>query len=153
MKKMLLSSLGFFYITQAVALGSLSPANVANSNLLPSPFPVYVIKDTAVVNHPYPGAQKVLLPTDNSYADTPGCYIACYSHQPGVYAVSPDIYVIGQIRVRGAYLIRVCQPEGYKNLDISKSDQLKELCAVKFDVCRNKACWAGGDTGGWFGIQ
>lgn len=148
-----MTSIGLFFTTQAYAVDAPSLANFANSNLLPSPYPVYVVKDAGVVNHPYPGALKVLLPTDNSYSDSPGCYIACYSHKPGIYAVAPDISVMGQIRVRGTYLIRICHPEGYKNMDISKSDQLKELCSLKFNTCSTNSCWAGGDTGGWFGIQ
>lgn len=144
MNKVLLSSIGLFFITQVCAAEEPSLENSANSNLLPSPYPVYVVKDAGVVNHPYPGALKILLPTDNSYADSPGCYIACYSHQPGLYAVSPDISVMGQIRVPGTYLIRICHPVGYKNMDISKAEQLKELCALKFKTCSNNSCWAGG---------
>ncbi|WP_253664835.1 hypothetical protein [Legionella micdadei] len=125
----------------------------ANKTLLPSPFPVYVIQNLGVINHPYPGATKVMLPTDNSYTDSPGCYIACYSHQPGIYAVSPTINVMGQIRVSGSYQARVCQPKGYKDKDISAADKFKRLCSDKIASCKNIECWAGGDTGGWFGIQ
>jgi len=153
MNTMLLSGIGLLFATQAFAEGGASLNLNQNTSLLPSPFPVYVIENYGVVNHPYPGAKEVFLPTDNTYKDSPGCYIACDSHKPGVYSVSSDISVIGQIRVRGKYIIRTCQPEGYKNMDISKSDQLKQLCGVKFDVCNDKSCWAGGDTGGWFGIQ
>ncbi|AHE67846.1 hypothetical protein [Legionella oakridgensis] len=123
--------------------------------LLPSPFPVYVIGQdkSTVINHPYPGAEKKWLPTDNSYTEKPGCYIACYSHQSGVYSVSPTIYVMGQIRVKGQYLNRICQPEHYQNQDISKAESFKKLCSEKIASCKNIECWAGGDTGGWFGIQ
>ncbi|KTD52345.1 hypothetical protein Lqui_1189 [Legionella quinlivanii] len=123
-----------------------------NINLLPSPFPVYVIEGQAVINHPSPGATKVDLPTDNSYTKQPGCYIACYSHRPGVYAVSPTISVMGQIRVPGTYVARLCQPAGFENQDISKAEQFKQLCTSKISACKG-SCWAGGDTGGWFGIQ
>ncbi|MFJ1267744.1 hypothetical protein ACD661_04115 [Legionella lytica] len=149
MKRMLLASIGLGMMTQAVALDASGP----NKMLLPSPFPVYVIKDAGVVNHPSPGATQVFLPTDNTYTGEPGCYIACYSHSPGFYMVSPRISVMGQIRVRGKYMIRICKPEGYQNMDISKSDQLKGLCTEKIKGCSNNLCWAGGDTGGWFGIQ
>ncbi|MDR3501816.1 MAG: hypothetical protein P4L79_04460 [Legionella sp.] len=148
MKRMLLGSIGLCMITQAFAVESSGP----NNTLLPSPYPVYVIKDAGVVNHSYPGATQVLLPTDNTYAGSPGCYIACYSHSPGLYMVSPTISVMGQVRVRGKYMIRICKPEGYQNMDISKSDQLKGLCTEKIKGCSNNLCWAGGDTGGWFGI-
>ncbi len=146
---MLLASIGLCMITQAFAAEPTGP----NNTLLPTPYPVYVIKDAGVVNHFYPGATQVLLPTDNTYTGNPGCYIACYSHSPGLYMVSPTISVMGQIRVRGKYMIRICKPEGYQNMDISKSDQLKGLCAEKIKGCSNNLCWAGGDTGGWFGIQ
>ncbi|WP_347252085.1 hypothetical protein [Legionella sp.] len=126
---------------------------IANKTLLPSPFPVYVIQNSGVINHPYPGATKLMLPTDNSYTKSPGCYIACYSHQPGIYAVSPTINVMGQIRVSGSYQVRVCQPTGYENKDISAADQFKRLCSQRIASCKNIECWAGGDTGGWFGIQ
>lgn len=148
-KKLLLINITFCFASQVFALEPLGP----NNTLLPSPYPVYVINDSGVVNHSYPGAIKVFLPTDNTYADSPGCYLACYSHFPGVYKVSPTISVIGQVRVRGKYLARICQPEGYLNSDLSKLAQLKTLCAEKFKGCSNNACWAGGDTGGWFGIQ
>lgn len=124
-----------------------------NTDLLPSPYPVYVVPNQAVINNQVPGSVKALLPTDNSYTASPGCYIACYSHNPGVYAVGPDIYVMGQIRTKGQYSQRVCQPDGYAGRDISAAIQFKQLCAARIDACRNNSCWAGGDTGGWFGVQ
>ena len=153
MKKMLFGSIGLLLVTQTFALGKSSMSVDPNSILLPSPFPVYVIENTGVINHPYPGAVRALLPTDNSYTSAPGCYIACYSHKPGVYSVSPSISVIGQIRVGGEYAGRICQPEGYKERDISAIEKFKHLCGLKFHICNNDTCWAGGDTGGWFGIQ
>ncbi|WP_131782659.1 hypothetical protein [Legionella gresilensis] len=128
-------------------------SDAINQRFLPSPFPVYVIPNAGVINHPYPGATKVLIPTDNSYTGMPGCYIACYSHNPGVYAVSPSISVMGQIRVQGSYTNRICQPQGYQNQDISAEQIFKDLCSNKIAACRSASCWAGGDTGGWFGIQ
>ncbi|PJE11705.1 MAG: hypothetical protein CK430_08640 [Legionella sp.] len=126
---------------------------MANKNLLPSPYPVYVIENRGVINHFYPGAVKLMLPTDNSYTAAPGCYIACYSHKPGIYAVSPTINVMGQIRVEGSYNARICQPKGFENIDISADNSFKRLCSKKLDSCKSIECWAGGDTGGWFGIQ
>jgi hypothetical protein len=131
------------------------PMNVPRENiqLLPSPYPVYVIPNQGVVNQPYPGTSKAMLPTDNSYTSAPGCYIACYSHNPGVYSVGPNIYVMGQVRTKGQYSSRVCQPQGYEGKDISAANSFKQLCAAKIASCRDFSCWAGGDTGGWFGIQ
>lgn len=58
MKKILYVIPGILLITNSFALNI--PENITNSNkdLLPSPFPVYVIEGSAVVNHPYPGAKK-----------------------------------------------------------------------------------------------
>ncbi|MGQ3888421.1 hypothetical protein ACQUW5_05240 [Legionella sp. CNM-1927-20] len=161
MKKLIVSALSIPLISFMIAAYSAnqvlqsnqSRSASINQRLLPSPFPVYVIPNAAVVNHPYPGAMKVLIPTDNSYTGIPGCYIACYSHNPGVYAVSPSISVMGQIRVKGSYSNRVCQPQGYQNQDISAEQLFKDLCSNKIAACRNASCWAGGDTGGWFGIE
>ncbi|STX52689.1 Uncharacterised protein [Legionella busanensis] len=139
--------------TQVLQTNQNQASDSINQRLLPSPFPVYVIPNSGVVNHPYPGAMKVLIPTDNSYTGMPGCYIACYSHSPGVYAVSPSISVMGQIRVQGSYSNRICQPQGYQNQDISAEQSFKDLCSNKIAACRSASCWAGGDTGGWFGIQ
>ncbi|WP_419419514.1 hypothetical protein ACNVED_13535 [Legionella sp. D16C41] len=158
MKKLIVSLLSSLFISPIVlASDTLQSSPVVqfnpNQNLLPSPFPAYFIPNMGIVNHPYPGAQKVLIPTDNSYGGIPGCYIACYSHQPGVYPVSSSISVMGQIRVKGSYTNRICQPEGYQNRDISAEAYFKNLCSSKISACRTAGCWAGGDTGGWFGIS
>jgi hypothetical protein len=153
MRKILWSILGFAFAAQVFALEGHLPVFNANKDLLPSPYPVYVIPNSGVINHPYPGAVKALLPTDNSYTDTPGCYVACYSHKNGIYNVSPTISVMGQIRVKGQYVARVCQPEGYQEKDISAEPTFKLLCAKKIPACSDEECWGGGDTGGWFGIQ
>ncbi|KTD18550.1 Uncharacterised protein [Legionella lansingensis] len=152
MKTLMLFLMGFSFISYASSQDPNTSMN-PDTRLLPSPFPVYIIGEGVVINHPYPGAKDVSLPTDNSYTAAPGCYIACYSHSKGVYSVSPTIYVMGQIRVRGQYKERICQPEGYFNQDISAADKFKQLCSQKIKSCKNIECWAGGDTGGWFGIQ
>jgi len=133
----------------AVVTSSFNP----NETLLPSPFPLYV-KGTVAVNHPAPGFVQKSLPTNNDYNLSPGCYITCYSHQPAgsVYAVNKTIFIVGQIRRSGFYNARVCQPSGYQGKNISAAAEFKTLCAQKFTTCGNN-CWAGGDTGGWFGIQ
>ncbi|STX38696.1 hypothetical protein [Legionella feeleii] len=151
MKKLLNGLVSIFLFTLLGA--AFSSENTANKYLLPSPYPVYILESEGVINHPYPGAIQRMLPTDNSYNQVPGCYIACYSHSPGIYEVGPNISVMGQIRVRGVYLGRICQPHGYKNQDISAAGEFKRLCSQKIDACRATECWAGGDTGGWFGIQ
>jgi hypothetical protein len=129
--------------------------SAANANMLPTNFPVYT-NGTVVINHPYPGFTKVILPTNNDYKGQPGCYVACYSHSgtKGIYAVSKNIFMNGQVRVPGTYnMNRACIPTGYENKDISAEESFKTLCATKIRTCRKDQCWAGGDTGGWFGMQ
>lgn len=125
-----------------------------DSVLLSSPFPVYV-KNNVVINHPVPGFVKKDLPTFNNFQGRPGCYILCYSHQKlnSIYRVgNSKIFAHGQIRVPGHYIGRTCQPKGYENQSIDKLEKFKTLCAQNIKSCGNN-CWAGGDTGGWFGIQ
>ncbi len=129
-------------------------SNDPNQMLLPSPFPVYV-QNGVVINNPQPGFSQAMLPTNNDYTAKPGCYVACYSHgaQHGIYRAGDNIYVNGQVRVAGNYNNRICIPTGYENQDISKAIKFKQLCSAKIKSCANNNCWAGGDTGGWFGIQ
>jgi len=122
--------------------------------LLSEEFYVYTNHDV-VVNQPYPGFTKVRLPTVNKFKGTPGCYIACYSNnkEKSIYSVGNGIYVMGQVRVAGKYEKRVCIPHGFDNRDISASGYFKKICAEHLASCSKSSCWAGGDTGGWFGIQ
>jgi hypothetical protein len=135
-------------------LSTIAVASQTNENMLPENFTVYTDGST-IVNHPAPGLKAVNLPTHNSYQGNQGCYVACYSHSKtaGVYSVGNDIYVSGQVRVPGSYENRICIPDGYANNDISKANKFKNLCDSTIKACKNNHCWAGGDTGGWFGIQ
>lgn len=135
------------------ALAAQSPKEDPQSKLLPEKFPIYVKKGQLPVNKEVPGYNKKILPTVNKFKDTPGCYIACYSKDSkgSVYSVGGGIYVKGQIRVSGRYIRRVCHPKGFVHKDISDKEKFKNLCNEQIDACSN--CWAGGDTGGWFGIQ
>ena len=127
--------------------------NPAESMLLPEDMSVYV-KDDVVINHSEFGFTRVILPTRNLFAGAPGGYIACYSRSRAgsVYGVGGGIYVMGQIRVPGHYNERIFEPDGYQGKDISAADKFKKLCRQTFSSCQ-QSCWAGGDTGGWFGIQ
>ena len=100
------------------------------------------------------GLTEKTLTTRNLFQKTPGCYIACYSRDPekGIYSVGDGIFVMGQIRVKGKYDERVCKPDQFENKDISAEQKFKDLCNKHIPNCV-KNCWAGGDTGGWFGIQ
>lgn len=131
----------------------ISQEETANRFLLPEDFKVYV-GSQGVVNYPYPGLTEKTLKTRNIFQRTPGCYIACYSKdaEKGIYSVGDGIYVMGQIRVKGRYVERVCKPDQYETKDISAEKKFKDLCNKHIPECVNN-CWAGGDTGGWFGIQ
>ena len=125
-----------------------------NRALLPATFKVYIEADVGVVNVPYPGLEERLLPTVNDFVGYPGCYVAAYSHRVdnSAYSVGEDIYVMGQVRVPGRYQGRICQPQGYEGVDISAQSEFGELFAEKLPVTCSAGCWAGGDTGGWFGL-
>ncbi len=121
--------------------------------LLPSPFYVYTSGDS-VINVPAPGTQKKELPTVNKFRGAPGCYVACYARgtQGAIYSVGGGIQVRGQVRVRGRYVGRICRPTGHEKDDISALRKFKDACNQAIRAC-GTGCWAGGDTGGWFGIQ
>ncbi|MEH2380264.1 MAG: hypothetical protein V7K27_15490 [Nostoc sp.] len=122
--------------------------------LLPEDFRVYVSAQGGVVNWPAPGYIEKILPTVNKYTLQDGGYIACYSHnqEGSIYSVGGGIYVMGQIRLQGGYIGRIFQPKGYEGKDISAAQEFKTLCNQTFPAARSGG-WAGGDTGGWFGIQ
>ncbi|QFS51375.1 hypothetical protein [Nostoc sphaeroides] len=122
--------------------------------LLPEDFRVYVSPSGAIVNWPAPGYIEKILPTVNKYVLRDGGYIACYSRnqQGSIYSVGGGIYVMGQIRLQGRYSGRIFQPKGYEGKDISGAQEFKTLCNQTFPAALSSA-WAGGDTGGWFGIQ
>jgi len=123
-------------------------------HLLPEDFTVYVLGGK-VVNWPAPGAHPVKLSTRNNYRGPGGGYIACYSYKAAgsAYGVGGTIYVMGQVRLPGEYDGRIFQPTGYRGRDISAAAEFTKICAEEIAACSGGVCWAGGDTGGWFGIQ
>ncbi len=148
-KMMLMGGLLLLY-----TLPSFAAEVIPTETLLPENFSVYT-DGTSVINHPMPGFEEKQLPTVNLYKGTPGCYIACYSHQKenAVYSVGSNIYVLGQVRIAGKYNLRICEPTNFAGKDISGDATFKTICTEKIEACKNAPCWAGGDTGGWFGIQ
>lgn len=120
---------------------------------LPEDFKVYV-SDQGVVNWPAPEYTEKILPTVNKYMKQDGGYIACYSRneEGSIYSVGGGIYVMGQIRLQGRYIGRIFHPKGFENKDISAAQEFKDLCNQTFPTARGGG-WAGGDTGGWFGIE
>lgn len=125
-----------------------------NKAILPANFKVYA-KDNVVVNVSYPGFEQKTLATVNKFIGYPGCYVAAYSRrkEKSVYSVGGDIYVMAQVRVPGSYQERICLPVGYENVDISADPQFQLMFAKVLPKACKEGCWAGGDTGGWFGIQ
>jgi hypothetical protein len=152
MKTKLIMALGmsFMFATPTIAEVTADP----NQTLLPEAYTVYT-DGTTVINHAAPGYNEKVLPTINLYKGAQGCYIACYSRQQenAVYSVGNNIYVLGQVRVAGKYNGRICEPTNYAGKDISADVTFKTICTEKVTTCANAQCWAGGDTGGWFGIQ
>lgn len=95
------------------------------------------------------------IPVRNEYDKDNGCYIACYSHNSAnsAYPIGQDMFVMGVIRVEGHYAQRICLPKGYENKDISAELYFKDKCTKHLShACQRNTCWAGGDTGGWFGF-
>ncbi|HYW21372.1 MAG TPA: C1 family peptidase [Nodularia sp. (in: cyanobacteria)] len=123
-------------------------------NMLPEDFKVYVGSDGTVNNVPMPGYEERILTSINKYTGLDGGYIACYSRnkEGSVYSVGDGIYVMGQIRLQGQYIKRIFYPQGYENQDISAAQEFKDLCNETFPACKGDG-WAGGDTGGWFGLR
>ena len=148
--KLFLMSTVFFIFSSSTMAELSTPTEI----LLPEPYMVFT-DGTSVINHTEPGFTEVILPTINLYKGTPGCYIACYSHQRdnSVYYVGDNVYVMGQVRVAGKYAGRICEPTNFAGKDISGNDTFKAICSAKIAGCLAAHCWAGGDTGGWFGIQ
>lgn len=128
--------------------------NYASNHSLPEQFFIYT-NGHGVINHPVPGFAKKILPTNNDYNGMPGCYISCYSKNKSkaIYAVSSIAYVYGQIRVPGRYKGRMCVPNGYGNKTVGEDKTFMDLCADKILTCKGNNCWAGSDTGGWYGIN
>jgi len=129
-------------------------ANTPDDTIFPTQFKVYTNDAGQALNHPFPGFVEKILPTFNGYLESPGCYIACYSHSSnlGIYPVASNIFVVGQIRIAGKYRGAICYPTGHERSDISADPEFKKLCSQKFH-CENNSCWAGGETGDWFGLK
>lgn len=121
---------------------------------LPPCFKVYANDQGSAVLQPTPGFDERTMPVVNIFTRAPGCYVACYSNNPdkSVYALTRSIYMVGQIRVRGSYVGKMCVPENFETADIRGEKAFKELCSKSFS-CAGNSCWAGPDTGAWFGLQ
>jgi hypothetical protein len=141
-------------IALAVCCAGVRAADPDTDRLLAERFTVHVLGNTAV-NWPAPGSRPAILPTRNLYRGPRGGYVACYSHRAAgsAYGIGGNIYVMGQVRLRGDYAGRIFQPEGFRGADISAAPHFNQVCGQALAACSAGDCWAGGDTGGWFGIQ
>ncbi len=132
-----------------------TPFSSSFAEQLPEDFFVYYA-DGIVLNQPQLGFERRLLPTVNHYYTAmDGCYLACYSRSPeqAAYPVSSGIYVMGQVRVQGSYEGRLCRPKGLPlDANIAADQQFKDACNQNIDGCAGGLCWAGSDTGGWYGL-
>lgn len=117
---------------------------------LPEDFRVYLMEGGGVINWAAPGTKELILPTVNRYEGTDGGYVAFYTRDKAkaVYLCMKDIYVVGQVRLKGRYNGGIFHPAGFEGKDISAEQHFKDLCRELFDV----QGWAGGDTGGWLGM-
>ena len=82
--------------------------------------------------------------------------IACYSRNaPGsTHGVGGGIYVMGIIDgMKGRYIGRIFHPRGHEGKDISAAQKFKDLCNYRFPSTCKGGCWAGGDTGGYYGYR
>ena len=122
-----------------------------NETLLPDNFLVY-IHETHISRMPEPGYLEKQLPTINLFKGNPGCYLACYSHNPsaGIFPTGENTYLMGQVRVAGKYQGNTCEPMNFSGQDIRTLATFKALCALQIQNCKENQCWADGETGLWF---
>lgn len=127
--------------------------DVPSHNFLSHDPVVHISPDGSISMVPHDGHEERTLPTVNRYTGPDGGYIAVYSRNKeyAAYSVGDGIFVVGQIRMQGQYVDGIFVPKGYEGKDISADPDLKALCDATFP--ESAPCWAGGDTGGWFGLR
>ena len=84
--------------------------------------------------------------------------IACYCRQnvDGECSSEGPARVVGFVEdLPGSYEGRIFKPRGYEGDDLSTSAHFEALCHTKLpDECSDETiCWAGGDTGGYYGFE
>lgn len=139
-------------------VGATSQATMKPDDMrLPDDIKVYYSEKVGLSRTAVKGAKADVLPTNNDYKESPGCYIACYSKTShiasklGAYPVDTKTYIMGQVRVKGRYHNGLCVPTGYESKDIRTSKTMKETCEKSFPaMCEKGSCWANGTTSHWF---
>ena len=103
------------------------------------------------------GDLKSLLEEPGNLPATRGA-IACYAHQneDGASGTEGPIRVVGIVEdIPGYYEGRLFRPQGFEGADLSESDHFRMMCHRNLPTaCPDETiCWAGGDTGGYYGFQ
>lgn len=121
---------------------------------LPPKFRIYVNAKGIVLTRPAMGYCPTCIRVANIFYKTPGCYITCHTTNPdkAVYAVSPNVFVTGMIRVEGNYEGKICRPRDYEKATLRNEPIFQELCSKTYS-CIGNSCWAEGDTGDLFGLK
>lgn len=121
---------------------------------LPTKLKIYVNEAGLVLTTTQEGYVPKVLPVANIFIGTPGCYIRCHSTNPdkSIFKISPNIHVIGLIRIEGQYEGSNCRPRDYEKAEIKDEVIFRELCSKAYQ-CIGNSCWAGPDTGGLFGLK
>ena len=150
MFRLLLALVVFF--CQSILAKTQIMNDFAGTQYLPDQFQLYY-KNNQASNELIKNALPITLPVNNNLMISRGCYIACYSHEGGVYTIADHINVHGLVKIVGYYKMvgdkLICQPKTNRKLDLSQSQQYAAKCNASFPSCHN-SCWSGGDTGGWF---
>src|SRR5437868_5802912 len=102
--------------------------------VLPDDLKMYYSNKAGLSKTNFKGATEKTIPTNNEYTDNPGCYVSCQSKnsKEGIYHVSDNVYMMGQIRVAGHFMNGLCVPKGYESKDLRRSKEFREQCEKSF---------------------
>lgn len=137
----------------AILFPSVASAVSPNKTVLPDEVKVYYSEKVGLSRKAFNGGTEKVVPTNNDYKDSPGCYLFCVSKNAkhSAYPISDKVYTMGQVRVAGHYMNGLCIPKGYGDKDVRKAKEFKELCEKSFpEKCEKESCWADANTSQWF---
>lgn len=115
---------------------------------LPENFQVYIHDHEASVTAK-PGDSYVVIPTNNHYHITPGCYVLCFDKHQGVYETKDHNFVVGQYRIPGSYRKNLCIPGSFMADSKTPEVRLNQICNQMFSQCDGQ-CEVNYQTGQWF---